>query len=215
VSRSATYSLVAAGVLFLLYPVLRPWEDEATGVGAQAALASPWWIPAHLCAMIGFVLVPLALMSLRDVIGQLPATVMAIGAALTLTYYGAEAFALHSLAKTPNMDPEYRDFVEVVQSVRYEAWAVVAFGLGLLGLAVGAVMTARRIHRSGVLSPWCGALFAAGFVLFLPQFFFPAPVRIAHGVLMLAGLLWLAWGTRDHNLGSTGSDSKARTANTA
>ena len=29
-------------------------------------------------------------------------------------------------------------------------------------------------------------------MLFLPQFFTPAPVRIAHGVLMLAGLVWLA-----------------------
>jgi hypothetical protein len=35
-------------------------------------------------------------------------------------------------------------------------------------------------------------VFAAGFVLFLPQFFTPAPVRIAHGVLMLVGLGWLA-----------------------
>jgi hypothetical protein len=45
---------------------------------------------------------------------------------------------------------------------------------------------ARKISNYG------GVAFAAGFVLFLPQFFTPAPVRIAHGVLMLVGLIWLA-----------------------
>jgi hypothetical protein len=33
---------------------------------------------------------------------------------------------------------------------------------------------------------------AARFALFLAQFFAPAPIRIAHGVLMLAGQAWLA-----------------------
>jgi hypothetical protein len=37
-----------------------------------------------------------------------------------------------------------------------------------------------------------GVLFAAGFALFLPQFYLPAGGRIAHGVLLAAGCVWLA-----------------------
>jgi hypothetical protein len=37
-----------------------------------------------------------------------------------------------------------------------------------------------------------GVLFALGFVLFLPRFFTPAAVRIAHGVLVAAGSIWPA-----------------------
>jgi hypothetical protein len=35
--------------------------------------------------------------------------------------------------------------------------------------------------------------FALGFALFIPQFYTPAAVRIAHGVLVGAGCAWLAW----------------------
>jgi hypothetical protein len=35
-------------------------------------------------------------------------------------------------------------------------------------------------------------LFATGFALFLPQFFSPAAVRIAHGILLAAGSIILA-----------------------
>jgi hypothetical protein len=37
-----------------------------------------------------------------------------------------------------------------------------------------------------------GLLFAIGFGLFIPQFYLPAGARIAHGVLVAIGCLWLA-----------------------
>jgi hypothetical protein len=48
------------------------------------------------------------------------------------------------------------------------------------------------VWRSGVLPGSSGLLFGVGFALFLPQFFTPAAVRIAHGVLVAAGSIWLA-----------------------
>ena len=174
-------ALAAAGVLFLLYPVVRPWEDETTAAGAHAAMASGAWVASHFFAMIGFILVGLALLGFRERVGTTAVAVVWAGAGLTLTYYGAEDFGLHAAARTAGTD-----LLAVAEATRYDPVAVTTFGVGLIALAVGAVLVAMKVRRP---SAW---VFAAGFVLFLPQFFTPAPVRIAHGVLMLAGLVWLA-----------------------
>lgn len=179
-------ALAVAGVLFLLYPVVRPWDDETTADGAHAAMASGAWVASHLFAMIGFILVGLALLGLRDRVGTTAVAVMWAGAGLTLTYYGAEDFGLHAAASTAGTD-----LLAVAEATRFHPVAVTAFAAGLLALAVGAVLVALRVRRPS------GWVFAAGFVLFLPQFFTPAPVRIAHGVLMLAGLVWLALDERN------------------
>jgi hypothetical protein len=174
-------ALAVAGVLFLLYPVFRPWEDETTAAGAQEAMASGAWVASHLFAMIGFVLVGLALLGMRDLVGTTPVAVLWAGAGLTLPYYGAENFGLHAAATTSGTD-----LLAVAEATRYDPVAIATFAAGLIALAVGAVLVGRAVRRP---SAW---VFAAGFVLFLPQFFTPAPVRIAHGVLMLVGLVWLA-----------------------
>lgn len=179
-------ALVVAGVLFLLYPVVRPWDDETTAAGAHAAMGSGAWVASHLFAMLGFILVGLALLGLRDLVGTTAVAVMWGGAGLTLTYYGAEDFGLHAAATT-----EGTDLLAVADATRYHPVAVTMFGAGLIALAVGAVLVGLKLKRPSSM------VFAAGFVLFLPQFFTPAPVRIAHGVLMLAGLVWLAVDVRN------------------
>lgn len=181
-SRSA---LVLAGVFFLLYPVLRPWTDETTTSGAHEAMSSTAWVVSHFLAMLGFVLVPLALLGLRQLVGLAPAAVMWVGAGLTLPYYGAEDFGLHAAATNGG------NLLDVAEATRYHPIAIAIFGVGLVTLAVGAVLVAVRVWRSGAVNRYSAIAFAAGFVLFLPQFFTPAPVRIAHGVLMLVGLVWL------------------------
>jgi hypothetical protein len=186
VSRLAPLSLAAAGVLFLLYPAIRPWTDETTVDGAHEAMASGAWVAAHAFAMLGFVLVPVALLALRESIGLAPAVVMSVGAGLTLPYYGAEDFGLHAAATKGG------DLLAVADATRYNPVAITMFGAGLGTLAVGAILVAVAIWRAGTLPRTSGIVFAAGFALFLPQFFAPAPVRIAHGVVMLAGLVWLA-----------------------
>lgn len=71
-------------------------------------------------------------------------------------------------------------------------------------------MVAVAIWRSQALPRASGVLFALGFVTFLPQFFAPASLRITHGVLVAAGLGWLAlvfWRTGSH---SPSPDGRAR-----
>ncbi|HEX7307955.1 hypothetical protein [Lentzea sp.] len=170
------WTLTAAGVLFLLYPAVRPWEDETTAAGAAAAMGSQAWVLSHLFAMIGFILVPIALLEVH----RTAAITFWVGAGLTLPYYGAEDFGLHELAAQPNL-------LELAEAVRYTPFAVTTFGVGLVTMGVAAVVAALKLRTLPSI------LFAAGFALFLPQFFLPPVARIAHGVLLAVGCVWLAW----------------------
>ncbi|HEX7745012.1 MAG TPA: hypothetical protein VF462_07110 [Micromonosporaceae bacterium] len=197
--RLGALALATAAVLFLLYPAIRPWTDESTVEGATAAMASGAWVASHLFAMIGFILLPLGLLALRAVICQSGADRLAfaavvtawIGAGLTLPYYGAEDFGLHGIATEAAADKPI-DLLAVVEAVRFGPVAATTFLLGLLALGVGTVLAAAAIWRSGVLPRYSGIPFALGFALFIPQFFTPPAVRIAHGVLVAVGMVWLA-----------------------
>lgn len=189
--KSGAGAFAFAGVMFLLYPALRPWHDESTVAGARESMSSNGWVAAHFFAMLGFIAVPLGLFALHAVLtsrSSLLALVTAwVGAGLTLPYYGAEDFGLHALARSRTPD-----LLDVVERVRYQPVAITTFGIGLALLAMSGVLAAVAIWRAGVLQPASGILFAVGFALFIPQFSLPAAGRIAHGVLVLAGCLWLA-----------------------
>ncbi len=196
-TRIGAGALAGAGVLFLAYPALRPWHDETTVSGAIASMSSTAWVVAHLFAMVGLILLPLGLLALVGVLAKtrsgplsLWATVVTwIGAGLTLPYYGAEDFGLHAISGPKGSASQLLDLID---AIRYQPVAITIFGTGLILLATGSILTAVAVWRSGVLPRWSGVPFALGFVLFLPQFFTPAPVRIAHGVLMAVGLILLA-----------------------
>ena len=198
-SRSGALALAVAGVLFVLYPAVRPWQDESTVEGATKAMNSGAWVAAHLFAMVGFILVALGLLGLWNAVRRTRAEQLAlaavvttwIGVGLTLPYYGAEDFGLNAIARKA-ADGQVSDLLGLVEAVRFSPVPITTFGLGLLLLAAGAVLAAVASWRSGVLARSSGILFAAGFVLFLPQFFTPPAVRIAHGVLVAAGSIWLA-----------------------
>ena len=195
--RLGAAALAVAGVLFLAYPSVRPWHDESTATGASASMGSNAWVAAHFFAMVGFVLLPLGLLALQAAVAATAAaptarlaTVVAwVGCGLTLPYYGAEDFGLHGAA-----GPHGRgaDLLGVINAVRYQPVAITIFGIGLVLIAVAAVLAAAAVWRSGVLPKTSGVLFAAGFGLFLPQFFGPAAVRIAHGALLAVGMVVLA-----------------------
>jgi hypothetical protein len=147
--------------------------------------------------MLGFILMPLGLLALRAAVATtraeplaLTAAVLAwIGAGLTLPYYGAEDFGLHAIAGPAGHGA---DLLALVHAVRYQPLAVTIFGAGLVLIAAAAIMAAIAVWRSRVLPRTSGILFATGFALFLPQFFSPAAVRIAHGILLAAGSIILA-----------------------
>jgi hypothetical protein len=194
-NRLGALALAAAGVLFVLYPVLRPWHDENTVSGATASMASTAWVAAHFSAMIGFILLPLGLLAVRGAIGSgrsgtlslVAAVVSWIAAGLVLPYYGAEDFGLHAIA-----GKHVNGLLDVITAVRYQPLAITIFGAGLIALAVGGVLAAVAVWRSGVLPRYSGVLVAVGTVLFLPQFFGPPAFRIGHGVVFGAGLVILA-----------------------
>ena len=58
-----------------------------------------------------------------------------------------------------------------------------------LAIALGAA-----VWSSGVLPRWSGVPIALGFALYIPQFFGNQPIRVAHGLVVAAGCLWLATG---------------------
>jgi hypothetical protein len=179
-------ALVAAGLLFVVYPTVRPYGD-LTPDGAVGAFASPAWIVAHLAAVAGFVLTGVGLTALRGRVGGFALGTWVAGTALVLPYYGAEAFALHALAV--GGAPDVAGLAELV---RMGPVQLTVFGAGLGLLAVAGVLTAVAAARAD-LGRWVGVAFAAGMVLFLPQFFAAPVLRIAHGVLLGVGCLVLAF----------------------
>ena len=187
--------LIAIGTFFVLYPTLRPWHDETTEAGAAAAMGSPLWIASHLFAMLGFILLPAVpiLFALRQTLGRRAlmtgAVTLWVGVGLVLPYYGAEAFALNAVASA-GVD----DLIAVSDAIRLGPVQGITFLLGLLLIAVGAVFSAVGVAKAHPW--WLGVAFAAGFVLFGPQFVGTPEIRIAHGVLIAVGCLLLAFGAR-------------------
>ncbi len=195
--RLGAVSLVLSGILFVLYPLLRPFSDEASLQGA-AAFASTAWILAHLLAVVGFIFVALGLLGLSSTLQHTAARRLAsvalvltwIGVGLILPYYGAEMFGLRALGQEA-LRQHSSALLSLVDTVRLGPGAIV-FVVGLLLLAAGAVLVAIAVWRSGTLSRWSGIPFALGFVLYLPQFFGTQPIRVAHGLLVALGCIWVA-----------------------
>jgi hypothetical protein len=167
--RLGAIAVAIAGVLFLLYPALRPWRNESTVEGATQAMSSGYWVASHLFAMIGFILVPLGLLAVWSVVSRTRAEPLAlaavvtfwVGAGLILPYYGAEDFALNAIAGKV-AEGQSIDLLGLVDAIRYSAVAATTFGIGLLLLAVGAVLAAIAIWRCRVLPRFSGIPFALG-----------------------------------------------------
>ena len=185
-------ALVAAGVLFVLYPTIRPFSDEK-GIDGTKAFASTSWLVAHSLAIVGFVLLAFGLLGItgrlhRSASGQLAnrAFVLAgAGIGLTLPFYGAEVFGLHAIGKEAlkRGDPT---LVAMSDTVRFGI-GIVFIVVGLVLLAIGTVMFARAVWRAGVLPRWSAVPLAVAFVLYLPQFSAGQGVRVVHGFIVLAG----------------------------
>lgn len=180
-------ALAFAGLLFVAYPALRPYSDETTLAGA-AAMGSTRWVVSHVLGVLAFVLLAAGL---RQVASVRSAAVTAAGVALVLPYYGAETFGVQVIARRAlaTGDPS---LLALVEELRMGPIAVATFGAGLVLLAVGGVLTARAVRRTGTLARLGGLLSATGLVLYAPQYLAPGALRTAHGVVLGAGLLLLA-----------------------
>ncbi len=186
--RLAGGALATAGLLLAAYPALRPYSDETTAAGALA-MSSTAWVIAHLCAVAAFVLLPMGLLGLGS--GARRAAVAAwLGAGLVLPYYGAEVFGLHAISARAETTGDLT-LLTLAEPIRFGLVPATLFGTGMLLLAASGVLAAVTTWRAGGPARWSALPLAAGLVLFLPQFFGPPAVRVAHGVLLGAGCVLL------------------------
>lgn len=194
--RGVALALTIAGILFVLYPAIRPFSDETSLQGA-AAFASTSWLVAHTVAMAAFLLLTLGLLGLHLHLQDTPAArrslraliVSWVGVGLTLPFYGAETFGLAAIGQHAHerSDPT---LVTIAETVRLGP-GIVLLATGLLLLAAGAATFATAIWKAAGRLRWSGIPLAVGLALYLPQFLAPQPVRIGHGPLMALGCLLL------------------------
>jgi hypothetical protein len=192
-------ALAISGLLFLGFPVVRPFFETSPDpfVVAQG-FASTNWVVAHMLGMGGFILLPLGFFGLYEYLRPAPIWKTAlsalvitwIGAGLVLPYFGAEAFGLQVIGQQA-LVLRRTDVAAVANTLRFGP-AIFPFGLGLILVAIGAILAAIAVWRSRDLPKWSAVLLAIGFALYIPQFLTTQPVRVAHGLLIAAGAIWLS-----------------------
>lgn len=204
-SHRLVMPLTTSGVLMAAYLLLRPYGDQAGGAAQAAeAMASPWWVVAHVCGMLALVQFARAALRLSDLTDGLASLVTRwsglAGVVLVLPYYGAETFALHVIARRYDATGD-DSLLPLIDLVREQPVAMTMFGLGLLLLAVSGVSFALAWQGSefgvrlgrGRWAAWPLGLLVA---VFLPQFYLPAAGRMAYGVVFFAAAVGLALAAR-------------------
>lgn len=197
-TQMGAVAFAIAGILFAVYEVVAPRADETTLDGA-AAWASAGWSIAHVSAIVGLILIPLGYGAIRDFLDGTPqertaylaAVIGYIGSGLTISYYGAEVYGLKAIGERALADGD-PSLTDVGNDFRLDPTAMTVFAIGLLLIAVAAVLASIAVWRSGSLPRWSAVPLAALLVTMLPQFFLPHAGRIAWGVLVAVAALWLA-----------------------
>ncbi|MEU4384289.1 hypothetical protein [Promicromonospora sp. NPDC023805] len=200
--RWTRVAFVAAGLAFLLFPLLRPWPDETVATAELAtAFASDRWVVAHLFGILGLALLAPALLGLRAILAQagVGAATWALvttwtGAGLAALYFGAEIFGIRTIAEAALRDGDLGLLADI-EVLRMQPWAVTLFATGLLLLAVAGVLVGVALWRADTRMRWAGIPLAIGLVLVLPQFFGGPELRITHGFLFAAGCVLVAVAT--------------------
>jgi hypothetical protein len=161
VARWTAVAFAAAGVLWALFPLLRPWADKlpVPSDDLAAAWASDAWIFAHLVGIASLGLLAPALLGLRRLLAATGgrggtlltwATALAwIGAAGASLYYGAEMFGVRTFAEASQRRGD-ASLLDEVQVLREQPIAVVLFGVGLLLIAAAGVLAAIAMFRARV-----------------------------------------------------------------
>jgi hypothetical protein len=203
--NAAAVSLGLSSLALAVFPLVRPFfpfdprTPAETLAGASRAVTSAPWLIAHYIALLGFILL---LCVLPAVAARLAApgvesrarraTVLSgLGVALILPTLGVEIYVLPAIGRL------YLDgHVAVAELVGliYRGGAVLVMLLGLLLLAIGAVIFARAVAKSGALPKWAAVTYAVGLAFWCPLF--PPPVRIVDGLLIGIGGIGLAWALR-------------------
>lgn len=200
--RLGALSLGLSALLFAAFPLVRPFfpipdaNSPASLTVATQALSSSAWVVSHFIAMIALVLLLFGMLTLYARLTNTRAERRAFlamifglaGIALILPSLGVETYALPVVGKT-YLEGQ-TDVISIVFLI-YSGPDNLVLLLGLLFVAIGAIVIANTIWRSGVLPKWAGVIFAVGLALWFPLF--PQIIRILDGLLIGIGGVWLAW----------------------
>jgi hypothetical protein len=197
-------ALSLSALLFLSFQLFHPISslDLSAPDAATRTFASSTFVLTDSLLIIAFSLLPLGLLTVYAILagsrgerwGMVALVLMLLALGPFQAFSGVGAFAFSAAS-------------QVYQQGKTDALAVLAtlingpsvpFGMvGVALLVLGALALAVAIWRSGTLPRWAGALFALGFVLFLPAVASPASVQKALRVIdsLASGIggLWLAW----------------------
>ena len=200
--RLGALSLGLSALLFAAFPLVRPFfpipdaNSPASLTVATQALSSSAWVVSHFIAMIALVLLLFGMLTLYARLTNTRAERRAFlamifglaGITLILPALGVETYTLPVVGKT-YLEGQ-TDVISIVFLI-YSGPDNLVLLLGLLLLAIGAIVLAFAVWRSGVLPKWAGVIFAVGLALWFPLF--PQMIRIVDGVLIGIGGVWLAW----------------------
>ncbi|WP_446222013.1 hypothetical protein ACTWPB_19420 [Nocardia sp. IBHARD005] len=197
--RLGAVAFALAGILFVIYEAAAPRVTDQTTLASAESWTGFGWSLAHIAAIAGLILIPLGYGALRGHLrgtrnentAAVAATIGYIGSALTISYYGAEAYGLKAIGQRAVADRD-ATLTEVGNNFRYDPTAMSVFAIGLTLIAVAAVLAAVAVWRSGTLHRWSGVPLAALLVAMLPQYVLPHTGRIVWGALVAVAALWLA-----------------------
>lgn len=197
-ARMGAIAFGLAGILFVVYEAAAPRRDQTTLEGAESWTSAGWAV-AHIAAIVGLILIPLGYGAIRGFLegtknektAFLAATIGYIGSALTISYYGAEVYGLKAIGQRAVEDGD-ATMTEVGEAFRYDPTAMGVFLIGLVLIAIAAVLAAVAVWRSGTISRWSAVPLAVLLVTMLPQYFLPHAGRIVWGALVTVAALWLA-----------------------
>jgi hypothetical protein len=206
-TRLAAVSLVLSGIFFVLFPVVRPFFDESSLQGAQQ-FASNSWVIAHSLGMGAFIMLSLGFLGVYLHLQETKAERRAfralvlcwIGAGLALPFFGAEAFSLQVIGRAV-VNQNNPALIPLVNEVRFGP-AIAFIILGLLLVAIATIMLASAIWKSGILPRWSGVPLAIGLAVYIPLLQGSPvfqPIRMADGLLITIGCIWLARGMSKHD----------------
>jgi hypothetical protein len=203
--HAAALTLGFSSLALAAFPLVRPFfpfdptRPDETLAGASRAVTSASWLIAHYLALIGFILLLCALPALCARLAAAGVESRArratwlsgVGVALVLPTLGVELYALPAIGR---MYVDGNHSVAALVGRIYLGAAVVVMLLGLLSLAIGAVVFARAVAKSGALPRWAAVTYAVGLAFWCPLL--PPPVRILDGLLIGVGGIGIAWALR-------------------
>jgi hypothetical protein len=153
--RLSSIALAIAGVLFVLYPALRPFSDEVSLQGARAFASPNWWL-AHLLAMFAFALLLVGLLgfflsveaTVVEPLGYWALVLGIVGVGLTLPFYGGEGFGLYAIGQAVHLKQD-ADLLNIGAVVR-GGIGLRMLQMGLMVLTISAVLVAIMVWKSGI-----------------------------------------------------------------